>query len=210
MYTDKALSTQPPSSTGACGQWQLGAMSGYNNLDGADDANPGCVAEHCGTNDAFLNAVPVVSILYSDFPAYKYHYIEINRGGVIARVQSWDECRNEDCPNGAGSLCCTVNAQSFGANFLLDVDRHALLNLWGITAWDQVFEPVNFRICEAFDSVPVANQWFGVGNRVSGDTTSPKSPFVWGAIAVGITAGVLIIIAVALVVWRATIQRETV
>jgi len=111
-----------PTSTGTsgCGDWKTGTMSGYDNLDGSDDMHPGCLADYCGTTDGFLNAVPVVSILARDFPSYKYHFVEINYKGKVGTVQVWDECVNDDCPNGEKD-CCTANARAFGGDFLLDL-----------------------------------------------------------------------------------------
>jgi len=184
-------------------------MSGYDNLDGSDDAHPACLQDHCGTTDAFLNAVPVVSILASDWSAYKYHYIDINWNGKIGTVQSWDECVNADCPGGEKD-CCTANAKLYGGNFLMDVEKHALKNLFGITNYDNVLDKVTYRICGAFDSTPIANKWFGAGNRLQNSKSSSMPVWGWAVLAVGIVAGVLVVVAIVVYVVRKKEHPETV
>jgi hypothetical protein len=187
-------------------------MSGYDNLDGGDDMHPGCVAEHCGTTDAFLNANPMVSILERDFSTYKYHWIEINYNGKVGRVQVWDECANADCPD--HTTCCTTNAKMFGGDFLLDVDRHALKNLFAINNYDDVLNKVTFRICEKFDETTIANKWFGKGNREGDSSSAPSGgmpAWGWALVAVGIVLVVALVIGAA--IWmkrRQASQQETV
>ncbi len=84
-------------SQGCSGGWEVATMSGYDNLDGADDQHPGCVAEYCGTNENFLRNVPVVSIHIRNWRQYKYHNISVQVNGQTHTVQSWDQCADADC-----------------------------------------------------------------------------------------------------------------
>jgi hypothetical protein len=177
-------------------------MSGYDNLDGADDMHPGCLAEYCGTNDNFLNNVPVVSILQRDFDAYKYHNIEINYNGQIGTVQVWDECANADCPD--GTQCCTNNAKAFGGDFLLDVDRHPLKNLFGITSYDSVLTKVQFRICQYVDPKPMASKWL-VGGREEepgSDSGTGVPGYAWGLIGAAIGVAVVALVALSAFLYK--------
>jgi len=195
--TPVPVSQQTPSSQNTgCGAWQTGTMSGYDNLDGADDAHPGCLAEYCGTTAAFLNAVPVSSILARDFPNYKYHNVEINWNGKIGTVQAWDECANADCPNGE-TTCCTDNAKLYGGDFLLDVDRHALQNVFGIANYGNVLDKISYRICAAADVKSIASKWLTAGRQTDTQADSGTSlpGWAWGVIAVGIVLGLLFVVA---------------
>jgi hypothetical protein len=200
-----------PSSNSGCGEWKTGTMTGYDNLDGGDDAHPGCINEYCGTNDGFLNAVPVVSILARDWNAYKYHNIEINRNGKIATVQVWDECVNADCPNGEKD-CCTKNAKAYGGDFLLDVDRHPLKNLFGITNYENVHEKVSYRICNAVDPKPIAAKWFKNSSNREEQPGSGMPIWGWALVAVGIACviGILIGLTIFFLKKRSASQNETV
>jgi hypothetical protein len=141
-----------------CSAWQIGTLSGYDNLNGADDKIPGSLAEYTGTTKAMLEAVPVASILFSDWNKYKYHNITVRRRGVTGTVQSWDQCVNANCPGGEKD-CCTKNAKKFGGNFLLDIDHRTLLKLWGITKYEDTLEKIEFQICDPFDPAPIAKKW---------------------------------------------------
>lgn len=141
-----------------CGDWQTGTMSGYDNLDGADDANPGSLAEYTGTTEEFLDNVPVASILESDWDNDKYRNIEINYNGNIQTVQSWDQCANADCPDGGD--CCTDNAQMFAdPGYLLDVEQRTLSRLFGIDDYTDFLVEIQYRICDPFDPDPVAEEY---------------------------------------------------
>ncbi len=142
----------------SCSSWNIATMTGYDNLDGTDDKHPGSLVDYTGTTKAFLEAVPVASILKSDWSNLKYHNITIRRKGVSRTVQSWDLCANEDCPHGEKD-CCTNNAKKFGGNFLLDVERRTLKKLFNITNYDETLEKIEYQICEAFDPKPIAKKW---------------------------------------------------
>jgi hypothetical protein len=94
-----------------------------------------------------------VAIHQKNWPLEKYHYIEITRSsnGAVGITQSWDLCADTDC-NG----CCTTNAQKFGGDYLVDVERRTLQRLFGMSAWDQTFEKVTVRVCNSFDPAPIA------------------------------------------------------
>jgi hypothetical protein len=141
----------------ACGAWHVATMSGYDNLDGADDQHPGCLEDYCGTTERFLSNVPVVSILQSDWHAHKYHNIEIEYKGHTGTVQSWDLCANADCGSDDKD-CCTRNAALYGGNFLLDVEKRTLQKIWGLNYEHTLFK-VNYRICDAFDPAPIAKRY---------------------------------------------------
>jgi len=137
-----------------CGPSIIATMTSYDNLS-VDDSNPGCFQDYCGSTTTFLNAVPVVAIHEKDWTTSKYHYIEIQlSNGVTGTLQSWDLCADADC-----SGCCTTNAQAFGGNFLVDVERRTLQRLFGITTWDQTFQKVTVRVCSSFDPAPIALQY---------------------------------------------------
>ena len=136
-----------------CGGWQVGTLSGYDNLSD-DDQNPGSLAEWVGTTQKFLTDIPVASIHLKDWKISKYHTIQIKRNNVIKNVQSWDLCDDKDCGG-----CCTKNAKKFGGNFLLDVERRTLKKVFGITKWDQTLEKIEFQICESFDPAPIAKKY---------------------------------------------------
>lgn len=139
-----------------CSGWQVATMSGYDNLSG-DDKNPGSLVEYTGTTVAFLNAIPVVSIHMKDWKRDSYHYINIKRkDGTVRAAQAWDGCDDNDCDDGP---CCTRNAKHFGGNYLVDVERRALKNLFGISKWDQTLEKVEVQICQRFDPAPIAKKW---------------------------------------------------
>lgn len=176
--TPRAIPGLGPTGNTGCGQWQIGTMSGYDNLDGYDDAHPGCLAEYCGTNDAFLDTIPVVSILDRDFSAYKYHNIEIDWNGEVGTVQVWDQCVNADCSEGTD--CCTDNAKQFGGDFLLDVDRHALKNVFGITNYATVLQKVSYRICgPVADQKTIATRWFGSNREGQTDSSTFLPSLFW-------------------------------
>ena len=138
-----------------CTIWQVATLSGYDNL-GGDDRHPGSLAEWTGTTDRFLTDIPVVSIHSKDWKSSKYHVIQIKRNNQIHKVQSWDLCDDRDCGG-----CCTRNAKKFGGNFLLDVDKRTLINVFGISHWDQTLEKVKFNICELFDAKTNCQEiWF--------------------------------------------------
>ncbi|KAL0491334.1 isoprenyl transferase [Acrasis kona] len=142
--------------TCGCSDWKVGTISGYDNLDGGDDKHPGSLAEWSGTTTGFLNEVPVVSILQRDFKNLKYRSINIRYNGRIGTVQVWDMCVNADCPDHTN--CCTDNARKFGGDFLLDVERRALKNVFGKPDWE-VLDRVEFQICDRFDPKVAAKKW---------------------------------------------------
>jgi hypothetical protein len=145
-----------PSGASNCGPSIVATMTSYDNLS-SDDSHPGCFNDYCGTTPTFLDAVPVVAIHANNWPFDKYHNIEIKRSnGAVGIVQSWDFCADEDCPNGS---CCTTNANIFGGNYLVDLERRTLQRLFGVTTWDGTREKVTVRICDSFDPAPIANKY---------------------------------------------------
>lgn len=136
-----------------CSKWEIGTLSGYDNLSD-DDKNPGKIAEWEGVTKEFLNDIPVVSIHLKDWELNKYHNINIKSNDVIYSVQSWDNCDDNDCDD-----CCTENAKKFGGNFLLDVERRTLKKVFGIEEWDNTLEKIQFQICETFDPLPIAEKY---------------------------------------------------
>jgi hypothetical protein len=142
-----------------CGPWQVGTMTGYNNSDTGDDPNAGSVAEFTGLTDEFYDNVPIASIDSSDFPRDKYHFVDINFNGAIGRVETWDECRNEDCPDGTD--CCTQNKQEFAQpGYLLDVETRTAARLFGIDgAENSLNTQIEYRICGSFDPDSIAQQF---------------------------------------------------
>jgi hypothetical protein len=143
---------------GCDGTWKVATMTGYDNLDGGDDKHPGSLAEWTGTTDKFLNTVPVASILESLWDKLKYRNILVNYNGKQVVVQSWDECANADCGSDDPD-CCTRNAVAFGGDFLLDIDRHALKNLYGIDNYGDTFAKVQYQICDSFNPAPIAQEY---------------------------------------------------
>jgi len=144
-----------PSSISNCGPVIIATMTSYDNLSG-DDSHPGCFNDYCGTTPAFLEAVPVVAIHQKNWALDKYHYIEITRSsnGAVGIAQSWDLCADTDCGG-----CCTTNAQAFGGNYLVDVERRTLQRLFGLSTWDQTWEKVAVRVCNSFDPAPIASKY---------------------------------------------------
>jgi len=142
-----------------CSDWKVGTMTGYDNSDSSDDPNAGSVVEFTGLTERFYDNVPLASIDSSDFPHDKYHYIDIDLDGKIGRVQSWDMCKNEDCPD--GNDCCTEAKEEFAQpGYLLDVETRAAKRLFGIDdAENSLFEKVQYRICGEFDPDPIAERY---------------------------------------------------
>lgn len=143
----------------SCGSWKVGTLSGYDNLDGADDKHPGSIAEYSGTTTNFLNNVPVASILMNDWSKDKYHNIEMKYKGQTKTVQSWDQCADADC--GKNDLqCCTRNAKKFAnPGYLLDIDKQTLSRLFGIKNYEETLEKIQYRICDKFDPTPIAKKY---------------------------------------------------
>jgi hypothetical protein len=142
-----------------CGPWQVGTMTGYNNSDSGDDPNAGSVAEFSDLTDEFYDNVPIASIDSSDFPHDKYRFVDIKFNGTIGRVETWDECRNEDCPDGTD--CCTQNKHEFAQpGYLLDLETRTAARLFGLNdAEDSLNTKIEYRICSSFDPDPIAQQF---------------------------------------------------
>jgi hypothetical protein len=157
--TEASLRRAASTDDDQCGPWQIGTMTGYNNSDLGDDPNAGSVAEFTGLTDEFYDNVPIASIDSSDFPSDKYHFVDIKFKGTIGRVETWDECRNEDCPDGTD--CCTQNKQEFAQpGYLLDLETRTAQRLFGIkNAEDSLNTKIEYRICGSFDPDPIANQF---------------------------------------------------
>lgn len=135
----------------ACSSWKTGTMTGYDNLDGSDDPHHGSKAEYSGVTTDFLSHVPVVSIHMRSWPSDKYHNYDIKlKSGKTFRVQSWDQCSDNDCGG-----CCTKNAKG---GYLLDVERRTLEKI-GIKNWDTTFEKVSYRKCDKFNPTPIAEKY---------------------------------------------------
>ena len=143
----------------SCGDWQTGTLTGYNNSNFADDPNAGDVMEFQGLNDAFYNGVDMAAVDFSDWDGDKYHYVDVNFNGVIGRVQVWDACRNEDCPDHTD--CCTDNKTRFAQpGYLVDVETRTAARLWGVeAAEDTLNDEIQYRVCGAFDPDAIANSY---------------------------------------------------
>jgi hypothetical protein len=114
----------------------------------SDNSYIGCFFEKCGISEAFLNKIPSAAVHSKDWSIAGYHVLEVNRNGVVKKVNAVDMCADSDCPD---KKCCTVNAQAFGGNFLVDLDRRALLNLFGESDWENEYSKIQVRICNSFN-----------------------------------------------------------
>jgi len=151
------FAVQMPNDPG-CGPWNTGTITGYNNSS-SDDPNAGSVVDFTGLTDNFYNNVPIAAVDSSDWERDKYHWVEITFNGRTQRVGVWDECRNEDCPDGTD--CCTKNKTMFASpGYLLDLETRTASRLFGVSdAEDTLLAPIQYRVCEAFDPDPIAARY---------------------------------------------------
>jgi hypothetical protein len=145
--------------SGACADWQVGTLTGYNNSSEDDDPNAGSLTEFTDLTEAFYNEVPIASVDSSDWPGDRYHFVDIRFGGRVGRVGVWDECRNEDCPDGTD--CCTDNKTRYASpGYLLDLETRTAKRLFGVdNAEDTLNDRIEYRICEEFDPDAIARKY---------------------------------------------------
>ncbi|HTJ42250.1 MAG TPA: hypothetical protein VL463_09170 [Kofleriaceae bacterium] len=142
-----------------CGAWQVGTLTGYNNSNLADDPNAGSVMEFRGLTDPFYDHVDMAAVDMSDWDGDKYHWIDVDREGVIGRVGVWDACANDDCPD--GQQCCTDNKQLFAQpGYLVDVETRTAERLWGVSdGEDTLRDKIMYRVCGTFDPDAIAEMY---------------------------------------------------
>lgn len=116
------------------GQWT--SISGYDVTSSDNGPSGKYMTPEFKLNKRFLENVPICAVHQKDWEKYKYHYLLVSvlhpttKQVKSSVVYVMDFCKDSDCDE-KDMNCCTKNANEFGFNFVIDLEKTSCQKKFG-------------------------------------------------------------------------------